>query len=127
MYPYPSPTPFPFPSFYSPQILGPHSLNYSFFGCDSSPISPIVLCGQIKSNLAKKRESNIQKGCKPSEKYQKVKQHGFWLRDHNGPPMNLDNLDLANLVGEVMDEIVEFLNFFELQNIIQKGPYLDLP
>ena len=41
--------------------------------------------------------------------------------------MNLDNLDLANLVGEVMDEIVEFLNFFELQNIIQKGPYLDLP
>ena len=31
--------------------------------------------------------------------------------------MNIDKLDLANLVGEVMDEIVEFQIFLPSENI----------
>ena len=42
--------------------------------------------------------------------YQKVKQHGFWLWEHNNFAMNFDKLILANLVGEVMEEIVEWIN-----------------
>ena len=34
--------------------------------------------------------------------------------------MNIDKLNMANLVGEVMDKIVEFHIFF-LREIIQKG------
>ena len=61
-------------------------LGSSFFGCDSIPINPNVRALCFESNL------------------------DVWLC--NGLRHEHDKLNLANLVGEVMDEIVEFQIFF---------------
>ena len=46
----------------------------------------------------------------------KVKQHEIKMNF----AMNIDKLNLANLVGEVMDKIVEFLIFFKSRNLYKK-------
>ena len=76
------------------------------FGCDSSPISPLVclLVGNKGTNLDKMRESNLTKGCKPSENHTKRSysmDFGFVIII-DFAMMNTDKLN------RLMDVIVEF-------------------
>ena len=83
------------------------------FGCNSSPISlDVRLC---KSD--KMRESNLLKGCKPSVNHTK-RSNSMVLGFEKiiDSTMDIDKLNLANLVGEVMDEIVEFQSFLPSEN-----------
>ena len=70
-------------------------------------------------NLDKMRESNLQKDCKASENHTKRSNSmDFGFNIMIDFTMNIDKLNLANLVGEVMDKIMEFQNFLYLQKKI---------
>ena len=70
-------------------------------------------------NLDKMRESNLQKDCKASENHTKrLNSMDFGFNIMIDFTLNIDKLNLANLVGEVMDKIMEFQNFLYLQKKI---------
>ena len=65
------------------------------------------------------RERVLLKGCKPSENHTKRSNSmDFGFNIMIDFTLNIDKLNLANLVGEVMDKIMEFQNFLYLQKKI---------
>ena len=92
-----------------------------FLGSDSSPIKVLMCVCDKVTYLDKIRKCKLQKGCKSSENHMKRSNSmNIGLEKIMDFAVNIDKLDLANLAGEVMDEIMEF-QFFYFQKNIAKG------